>query len=135
MRTSILAHEFEDNLMSFLLTETREGNIIEVTISDRLTKEAYQAIVPRTEAAIKKYGKIRVLFVMLGFRGWDVGALWEDIKFDWKHFNHIERLAIVGETKWERGMGIFCRPFTTATVKYFELGELETAREWVRERS
>jgi len=30
---------------------------------------------------------------MTGFHGWDAGALWEDIKFDIKHFGDIERLA------------------------------------------
>jgi hypothetical protein len=118
--------------MSFFLTETMEGRIIEVTVSGKLTKEAYEEFVPRTEAAIKKFGKIRILFITLGFQGWDVGALWEDIKFDLKHFNHIERLAIVGEKKWEAGMSVFCRPFTTATIKYFDHADLEAARSWVR---
>ncbi len=119
--------------MSFLVTETMEGRIIEVAVSGKLTKEAYQEFVPPTEAAIKKHGKIRILFITLGFEGWDAGALWEDIKFDVKHFGHIERLAIVGESKWEKGMAAFCRPFTTATIKYFDHGDLEKAREWIKE--
>ncbi len=36
--------------------------------------------------------------------------MWEDIKFDMKHFADIERLAIVGESKWEKGMAVFRRP-------------------------
>ena len=119
--------------MSFLLTESMEGKIIEVTVSGKLTHEAYQEFVPRTEAAIQKYGKIRILFVMLGFEGWSAGALWDDIKFDLKHFAHIERLAIVGETKWEKGMSMFCRPFTTAAIKYFDHANLDKAREWIHE--
>jgi hypothetical protein len=119
--------------MAYLLTEIQEGQIIEVTVSGRLTKEAYQDFIPRTEAAIKKYGKIRVVFVTLGFQGWDAGALWEDFKFEIKHFAYIERLAIVGESKWEKGMSFFCRPFTTATIKYFDHCDLEKAREWIRE--
>ena len=39
---------------------------------------------------------------MTGLHGWDAGALWEDIKFDIKHFADIERLAMVGEKKWHR---------------------------------
>lgn len=119
--------------MSFVLTETMEGKVIEVTVSGKLTHAAYQEFVPRTEAAIKKYGKIRVLFVMLGFEGWDAGALWDDIKFNLKHFSDIERLAVVGETKWEKGMATFCRPFTTASIKYFDQSELEQARAWLHE--
>lgn len=118
--------------MSFLLSETMEGKIIEVQVSGRLTKESYQEFVPRTEAAIKQHGKVRILFVMHDFEGWDAGALWEDLKFDFKHFSHIERLAIVGETRWEQGMATFCRPFTTATLKYFDIKDLEAARAWIQ---
>lgn len=118
--------------MSLLLQEIMDGRIIEVTVSGKITREVYEEFVPRAEAAIEKYGSIRIVFVMLGFHGWDAGALWEDLKFDVKHFNQIERLAIVGETKWEKGMSVFCRPFTTATIKYFDHSEIERAREWIK---
>lgn len=119
--------------MSVELTEAIEGKVIEIQVSGKLTKESYQEFVPATEAAIQKYGKVRILFIMHDFHGWDAGALWEDIKFDVKHFSHIERLAIVGETKWEHGMALFCRPFTTAAIKYFDSKDLDQARTWIRE--
>ena len=87
---------------------------------------------PVTEAAINKYGKVRILVAMHDFHGWDAGALWEDLKFDLKHFAHIERLAIVGETKWEKGMTLFCRPFTTAKIQYFDMKDAEQARQWIQ---
>ena len=117
--------------MSFLLKESMEGKVIEVTVSDRLTKEIYQAFVLRTEAAVRKYGSIRVLFLMLGFRGWEIGATWDDVPFDWELLEEIERLAIVGETKWDHGKFAFCRPFTSATIQYFDQRELEDARTWI----
>lgn len=109
------------------------GKIIEVQLSGKLTKEDYEAFVPITEDKIKEHGKIRILVVMHDFHGWDAGALWEDTKFDLKHFNDIERLAIVGETKWEKGMAVFCRPFTTAKIKYFDHADIEKARAWIQE--
>ena len=60
------------------------------------------------------------------FHGWTAGALWEDIKFDLKHFAHIERLALVGDRKWEAGMAVFCKPFTTATFTSKVQSLLET---------
>jgi hypothetical protein len=119
--------------MSFELTETMDGKVIEVTVSGKLTKEAYHDFVPATEEAIRRHGKVRILFVMHDFHGWDMGAMWEDFKFDLKHFSHIERLAIVGETKWEKGMSYFCRPFTTASIKYFDHTDLDRARDWIQE--
>lgn len=111
-----------------------DGNVMEVTVTGKLEKSDYETFKPAAEELINEYGKIRVLFVMHDFHGWTAGALWEDIKFDAKHFNHIERLAIVGESKWEKGMSVFCRPFTTAKIKYFDISELDKAREWIREQ-
>jgi hypothetical protein len=51
---------------------------------------------------------------MTDFHDWKAGALWQDIKFDLKHCTDIERLAMVGDKTWEKGMSVFCKPFTTA---------------------
>jgi hypothetical protein len=123
----------KDGVMSVKLTEIEQGKLLEVHVSGKLDKEVYERFVPSAEHHIKRHGKIRILFAMHDFHGWDAGAVWEDIKFDVKHFNHIERLAIVGETKWEHGMDIFCKPFTTAMIRYFDQSEIDKAREWLQE--
>ena len=119
--------------MSLTIRETAVGNLVEVEATGKLTKEAYEQFVPITEARIKEHGKIRILFIMHDFHGWTAGAAWEDTKFDLHHFKDIERLALVGETKWEKGMATFCRPFTSAKIKYFDHADLEQAREWIQE--
>lgn len=119
--------------MSFEITEIENSNIIAVEAKGKLTKEAYEEFVPTLEDAIILHGKIRILFSMHDFHGWDAGALWEDTKFAFQHFSDIERLAIVGESKWEHGMAIFCKPFTKAAIKYFDRSEIANAKEWIHE--
>ena len=51
--------------------------------------------------------------------------------FDFKHFADIERLAMVGEKKWEEWMAKFCRPFTNAEIRYFDQSQAEEARSWI----
>lgn len=114
------------------LNEAAGGKILDVKISGKLTKQNYETFVPQVERIIKESGKIRILVEMIDFHGWEVGALWEDIKFDLKHFGDIERLAIVGDTKWEAGMATFCKPFTSATIKYFDESKLADARAWIQ---
>ena len=80
---------------------------------------------------IKQFGKIRILVEMHDFHGWDAGALWEDLKWDASHFNHIERLAVVGDSKWHQWMASFCKPFTTAKIRYFTPDKMDEARVWV----
>jgi len=70
---------------------------------------------------------------MRDVHGWTLGALWEDIKFDVKHFSNIERLAFVGDRKWEAGMAAFCKPFTRAVIRYFDESKYEEALGWIKE--
>jgi stage II sporulation SpoAA-like protein len=114
------------------LHEESDGKILNIKMSGKLTKEDYKQFVPEVDRLIKQHGKIRVLCQMHDFHGWEMGALWEDVKFDVKHFAHIERLALVGDKKWEAGMAVFCKPFTTAKVKYFDQAKSKEASEWVR---
>jgi hypothetical protein len=119
-----------ENMPLHLSEEVRE-NVLEVHVSGKLDRQDYAKFVPDTERLIKQFGKIRVLMVMRDFYGWDTGALWEDIKWDAKHFNDVERVAIVGEKKWQQWLVAFCKPFTRATVRYFDQEKLDEARAWV----
>jgi hypothetical protein len=113
------------------LTEKNGGKVLEVTVSGKLTHSDYEQLVPVFERLTTQHGKIRVLFEMTDFHGWDAAALWDDIKFDLKHFADIERLALVGDSKWEKAMSVFCRPFTTAAIRYFDHTAIEDARTWL----
>ncbi len=119
--------------MAVKINETDEGKVLTIKAVGKLTKEDYETFVPRVERLIQRFGKVRILFEMEDFHGWNAGALWQDIKFDIKHFRDIERLALVGDRKWEKGMSVFCKPFTTAKVKYFDVNEAEKAQDWIRE--
>jgi len=108
------------------------GKVLEVKLSGKLTAQDYERFVPELYRLIKQYGKVRLLAQMHDFHGWELGALWQDIKFDWKHFADIERLALVGDRKWEAGMATFCKPFTSSQVRYFDESQLDEARAWVQ---
>jgi hypothetical protein len=49
-----------------------------------------------------------------------MAALWDDIKFDLKHFFSHRTARHGRDKKWEQGMAAFCRPFTTAKVQYID---------------
>lgn len=110
---------------------TQGSNVLSIQASGKFSKEDYERFVPEVERLISKVGKIRILFEMRDFHGWDTHALWEDIKFDIKHFSDVERLAMVGEKKWEEWMARFCKPFTTAAIRYFYRAQAEEARAWI----
>jgi len=117
--------------MSVILHEEAGGRILVVGLSGKLIKDDYERFIPEVERLAKQHGKLRILVQMHDFHGWTLGAIWQDIKFDWKHFQDVERLALVGEKAWEHGMAVFCKPFTTATIRYFDRTEADQAEAWI----
>ena len=117
--------------MAIKLNTMEGGNLLEVLVTGKLVHEDYEHFVPEFERLLKEHGKLRLLFEMVDFHGWSLCALWDDIKFDLKHFSDIERLAMVGDKKWERGMSAFCKPFTRAKVHYFDRTAIDEARAWL----
>jgi len=110
-----------------------DGPVLEVNVSGKLTKEAYERFEPVVAFQIERFGKVRILLVLHDFHGWTAGALWDDTQFELRHCRDIERLAVVGEAKWEEGMAVFCKPFTSAAIRYFDLADIDEARRWVTE--
>jgi hypothetical protein len=107
--------------------------VVGFKLSGKLHDEDYKTFVPLVDAAIAKDGKVRLLAQFQDFHGWDLHALWDDIKFSTTHCTKIERVALVGEKTWEKWMAAVCKPFTMAKVRYFDVTDIEAARAWLAE--
>jgi hypothetical protein len=107
--------------------------VLAFRLSGKLHDEDYKTFVPRVDEAIAEEGKIRMLVEFHDFHGWDAHALWDDSRFAATHCTKIERLAMVGETAWEKGMAIVCKPFTMANIRYFDAAEIDAAWVWIQE--
>lgn len=81
--------------MAVKIAEMNHGNILEIQATEKFTHADYQKFVPEFERLTTKYGKINLLFEMVNFHGWDATAVWDDLKFNLKHFPQIDRLAMV----------------------------------------
>ncbi len=111
--------------MAIELIEDFSNQSLTVKISGKLSAEDYEILEPGVEALIESSGKIKILFVMHDFHGWDLGAVWEDIKFATKHCRDIEKILMAVESKWEKWM------ITLSSIKYFEAGQEAEARQWL----
>ncbi|MCX6905453.1 MAG: STAS/SEC14 domain-containing protein [Verrucomicrobia bacterium] len=113
------------------MKELNGGRLLEVHATGQLSRNDYKTLTPQVERLVHDHGKIRVLFEMTDFRGWSPGGLWEDIKFDARHYADVERLALVGDRRWESLMAGFCHPFTWPKMRFFDSHEMDQARRWV----
>lgn len=119
--------------MTIQLNEKNNGKLLEIHVSGKLIKDDYAEFVPAFERLVRQHGKLRVLFDMIDFHGWEASAAWEDTKFAIHHFSDIDRLAVVGNKEWQHGVAIFAKPFTKAEVRYFDRGKAAEARQWLDE--
>jgi hypothetical protein len=108
-------------------------NVLGFKMSGKLHDEDYKAFVPLVDAAVAQQGKVRLLAQFHDFHGWDAHALWDDVKFSTSHCTKLERIALVGEKKWEQWMAKVCKPFTMAKIEYFDASEFDEARAWLAE--
>ena len=112
-----------------------DNHVVTFHASGKLTKQDYHHFTRIVDRLIKEHGFIRIIFEMRAFNGWKPDAIWEDIKLNIRHFCHIERLAMVGNKQWERGMHLFCKPFTAAKIRHFEEYEAGKAQKWIHAES
>jgi hypothetical protein len=111
----------------------KEGNLVRVEVSGKLTQEDYDTLIPSWRSTIARYGKMRMLFVMQDFHGWDPEAAWDDFRFDLEHHQQVERIAMVGEKEWQHWMTKIGSWFVDAEVRYFDASQEGEAKRWIRE--
>jgi hypothetical protein len=107
--------------------------VVAFRLSGKLHDEDYRHFVPAVEAVVAREGKVCLIAQFEDFHGWDLHAAWDDFKFGLRHYADFERIAMVGDKKWEAWMAKLCKPFTKATVRYFDSSEAAAAWNWVRE--
>jgi hypothetical protein len=112
--------------------QTGSPKIVGFRLTGKLHDEDYKSFVPTVEATLATEGTVRMFAQFEEFHGWDLHAAWDDFKFGMKHFSDFERIAMVGDRRWEKWMANLCRPFTKAKVKYFDASEVDAAWTWLR---
>lgn len=119
--------------MSLQLIENDSERLLELDVSGKLVDADFRRLEPAFSRLAHQQGKLRVLLKMIDFHGWEGVALWDEIKFDFKHFRQIERLAVVGDHKWEKMLSDVSGPFTSAEVRFFDKTSESAARTWLGE--
>ena len=113
--------------------ETGSPKVLGLKLCGKLHDEDYKQFVPNWETILTAQGKVRAFVEFEDFQGWDLHAALDDLKFGLKHYSDFERMAMVGDRKWEKWMAGFCKPFTKAKVKYFDKSEVDAAWKWLQE--
>jgi hypothetical protein len=96
-----------------------------------------RAEVARAEAvaieAMRSAGKVKFFILIESFQGWDNRDNWEDVSFQMEHDEQIEKIAIVGEKRWQEMAEAFVgKGLRSMDIRYFVPPELALAKAWIK---
>jgi hypothetical protein len=108
------------------------GGVLTLKVSGKLTQAELKSVQKAAGEIIDKQGKCRLLVLTENFAGWERGGAWSDQSFQAAHDASIERMAIVGDRKWEDLALLFtAKGLRAFPIEYFEPGQLAAARAWL----
>ena len=108
-----------------------QGRRFYIRATGRLTDEDYKELTPRLEGAIDQYGPLRLLVDMEGFLGWELHAAWDDFVFGIKHWNDFERIALIGDKRWEEISAKAMDKVMSGEIRFFDTVDRSEARTWI----
>jgi hypothetical protein len=107
-------------------------NLHRVQISGVLSKSDMENVQTVAAQEIKRLGKIKLLFILEQFQGWERGADWGDVTFFTLHDENIEQIAIVGDEKWrDHALAFAGAGMRKAAVRFYPSSERAQARAWL----
>ena len=110
------------------------GHVLTMKVSGTLSQAELAGMQSAAAGVISAGGKWRILVLTENFEGWERGGTWNDFSFT-DHDASIERMAIVGERRWEQLTMLFTASGLRGfPIEYFEPGQLAEARQWLAVR-
>ena len=104
-----------------------------IRASGKLTSNDYDAAIPELKHAMDlAEDPLRVLIRLEDLSGWEIGAVWKDIKFDLRHGSDLGRIAVLGETTLEEWGTKLSAPFIGADMKFFPIDQEDDAMAWLQ---
>ncbi|MBU1313121.1 MAG: STAS/SEC14 domain-containing protein [Alphaproteobacteria bacterium] len=116
-----------------IMTET-DIRVLAIRVRGTLNKADYDGLHSWLDDQLQRRPRPSVLVVMEDFEGWEsISALLEDGKIDLVHQDDVQRVAMVGDKRWQKWMTVASQPLSKATIRYFDVDEIDAARAWLRD--
>lgn len=113
-----------------ILPESHDSRIA-LKASGTLTHADYQKLTPLLEARIAESGPLSAMMDMADFTGWELRAAWDDFILGITHMGDFERIALVGDRKWEELAARVADRLMKAKVRFFDVSQRDAAWAWI----
>lgn len=115
-----------------ILPESHD-NVIGIKASGKVTDRDYkEVIIPKLDDVLSRYDKGSFLYYLSDeFEGFELGAMWDDLKYAGSHHKKFDKIALVGGPKWIDWTSKVCGHLVDCEIKTFEDEQLDTAWQWL----
>ena len=108
------------------------GKLLQLKVRGMFTKADYDRIIEIAKKAIEREGKVRALVILEAFEGWERLGDWGDVSFMMEQGQHLEKMAIVGDDKWQdEAFAFTAKGFRATVIEFFTPSRLNEARTWL----
>lgn len=109
-----------------------DNRIVGLDFVGEITGQDYLSVKPQIEEVMKdKGGKIKFLMDMTRAKGFTLGAMYQDIKFDLEHYSNVGDTAVISDkTTYEFMVKAINMIYPGAKVYHFE--DSQSALNWLK---
>jgi len=116
------------------VNENTNRGVLALKASGKLTEQDLDELVPLLKRHIAESDDPHLLMIMEDFKGWkDAAAFWKDLQLDAEYIGYFDRIAIVGEKKWQEWGTRLMDPVIKEEMKFFPIDKVEDAWDWIEE--
>ncbi len=110
-------------------------NVAAFACRGHVTKNDYETVlIPDVNDRLSRHKKVRVYYeIPPDFSGFDPGAVWDDAKFGFSHYQSWERLAVVTDIDWIKQSIKFFGFLMPAQIRAFPTADAGDAAKWIVE--
>ncbi|MGJ3243923.1 MAG: STAS/SEC14 domain-containing protein [Opitutales bacterium] len=110
-----------ENRLNVQIDHGERGICLRITAVGKLTHEDYELLSPLIEDALSGVDEpsIYALIDARRFEGWELKALWDDLKLGAAHGREFKRVAVLGHQRWQVLLSKVAKVFVAGETRFF----------------
>jgi hypothetical protein len=114
----------------------QEHGQITFKVSGKLRRNELARVEKTAIESMRSGEKVRFLVLVENFQGWENTDDWSDVSFQAEHDDQMEKIAIVGDRRWQELVEVFTgKGLRPIDIRYFSPDEAAIANAWIRQAS
>jgi hypothetical protein len=113
----------------------KQRDFFEFLIEGKVNDEEIDQIIPEGERIFADGNPKKGIIRIKNFQGYELSALWKDLKFTIEHYKQFGKVAFVGDRKWQGAVTAIFDKLNPGDIRFFPEEELDAAREWLAQAS